>query len=62
MVRIQRIDKPDNFSTLFIIEIRPNEHQEMVVPIWLADTVEADMKTFDFDTLKGKSDSKDVLV
>ncbi len=62
MVRIERVDNMDDFSTLFIVEITPTQHQEVRVPIWLADTVEANMKAFDFDALKSKGDRKDVLV
>jgi len=62
MARIRRIDNMDSLTTLFIVETKTNEHQEINVPIWLADLVEANMKSFDFDTEKGKSGETDVLI
>ncbi len=62
MVRIKRVDIPDSFQTLFIVEIEPNHHQEVKVPIWIADMVEQNMKAKDFDTEKNKSGESDVLI
>ena len=63
MAKVERIDYKDSMSTMFRCEIAPNEHQEISVPIFLADLSEQELKKagFDFDTEKAKKGNKTII-
>lgn len=61
MARIVRVDEPDSLMTLFKIEIRPNEHQEIRVPTFLADLLETQIASKDFNAEKAKAGNSTVL-
>lgn len=61
MVKVERIDNEDDFTTLFKIEVKSNNHQEIRVPIFIADLIETNIKTMNFNTEKLRKDKKSVL-
>jgi len=61
MAKVVRIDQEDSFTSLFKIEIAPNQHQEISVPIFLADLIETQIASMDFNTEKTRSQTKTVL-
>jgi hypothetical protein len=61
MAKIVRIDEPDSLMSLFKVEIEPNKHQEIKVPIFLADLIETQIASMNFETEKSRSQTKTVL-
>ena len=61
MAKVVRIDQEDSFTSLFKIEIAPNQYQEISVPIFLADLIETQIASMDFNTEKTRSQTKTVL-
>jgi len=62
MARIERIDSEDSFETLFKIELGNGRHQEVRVPIFMADFVETQINAgFNFDQERLRKGSKTVL-
>ncbi len=61
MARIERVDKEDSFVTTFIVENGINEHQEFVVPTFLANLVEAQIRTMKFDQEKLRNGKTTIL-
>ena len=61
MAKIVRIDQEDSFTSLFKVEIAPNIHQEITVPIFLADLVETQIASMNFNTEKSRNQTKTVL-
>lgn len=61
MARIERIDNEDSFETIFKIELS-NGHQEVRVPIFMADFVETQINAgFNFDQERLRKGNKTVL-
>lgn len=61
MARIERIDTEDSFITVFRVEVQPNEHQEFAIPTFLANLVEAQIRTTNFDADKLRNGKSTIL-
>lgn len=61
MAKVERIDVPDSLVSIFRVEIAPNQHQEIQVPIFLADFAESQIRTMNFDQEKNRNGKTDIL-
>lgn len=62
--KVERVDRVDSLSTLFIVHSRTNQTQEFNIPVWDADEFEAKVKGLtnkqfkDFKDKVGKKDAR----